>query len=83
MQTKQICFKERQKKSVEVRVKRYDEYNWFDLSQRGELGKLKVEELNKYLHFHKLSLKGLKADKVRRVMFHICRDIQHTEVDID
>ena len=46
--------------------------------RNGQLSKLLVEELNKYLDFHNLSLRGKKVDKVRvrrRVTAHPCHQL--------
>ena len=40
-------------------------------SSRDALKKLTVQELEKYLSHHQLSLKGLKNDKITRIMAHI------------
>lgn len=80
---KEIRSNERQKKSIEENQKSYKDYDWMEMCRKGELGKLKVKELDKYLKFNKLSERGLKADKVRRVMFHLCSDVQNTDVEIE
>lgn len=72
---KGIRAQDRQKKRDETQEKGYEEYDWSQLSEKGQLGKLKVSELEKYLKHHQLSEKGLKADKVRRIMFHVLKEV--------
>ncbi len=60
--------------------KDYEEYGWYEMTQIGQLGHLKVAELDKYLKHHHLSEKGKKADNVRRVLFHLCNDISNKEM---
>lgn len=53
--------------------KSYDSYKWEELSVNGQLKKLKVHELDKYLNYNKLNTTGKKLDKVKRITCHICR----------
>ncbi|KAL9967443.1 hypothetical protein ACROYT_G025665 [Oculina patagonica] len=43
------------------------------------MNKLYVEELNKYLDHHKLSLLGKKNDKIRRIMAHVALETNDAE----
>ncbi|XP_031575302.1 anaphase-promoting complex subunit 15-like [Actinia tenebrosa] len=50
----------------------YKDYNWKELAlSRENLTKFTVKELQKYLKYHQLSIKGVKNDKVLRIMAHI------------
>lgn len=59
----------------EARVeKKYEEYNWQDLYERGKISSLRVFELDKYIDHHRLSgkvHKMKKKDKVSLVLAHI------------
>ena len=47
-------------------------YDWKTIASTFKnMNKLYVEELNKYLDHHKLSLLGKKNDKIRRIMAHV------------
>ena len=64
--------KSKKRDKVEVKNKAYEYYDWIELSSsRDTLKKLTVKELEKYLTFHKLSLKGLKIDKITWIMAHV------------
>jgi len=45
-------------------------YDWKALVEKGELGTLKVPELDKYIEHNKLSKKGKKIDKIKRITVH-------------
>ena len=51
--------------------KTFEEYAWRDLVESGDLKKLLVSELNKYLKHYKLVSSGTKAEKIRRVSLHV------------
>ena len=53
--------------------KTFEEYAWRDLVESGDLKKLLVSELNKYLKHYKLVSSGTKAEKIRRVSLHVLR----------
>ena len=68
--------KKAEKKQVyltEQKNKTYKDYDWMTLFKNGSLNKLKVNELDKYLHYHKLckSLKLKKREKVNFIKAHI------------
>ena len=64
--------KSKKRDKVEVKNKAYEYYDWIELSSsRDTLKKLTVKELEKYLTFHKLSLKGMKIDKITRIIAHV------------
>ena len=68
--------KKAEKKQVyltEQKNKTYKDYDWMTLFNNGSLNKLKVNELDKYLHYHKLckSLKLKKREKVNFIKAHI------------
>ena len=54
------------------RQKGFYEYDWDTLCRTGEIQHLLLHEIEKYLNHFKLSIQGKKADKVRRVMAHVC-----------
>ena len=45
-------------------------YNWKGLSEEGELKKLTVGELNKYLGKYEFPMLGKKSEKVKRIQLH-------------
>ena len=47
------------------------EYAWLELVQSGNIQKLLVSELEKYLKHYKLSSSGTKADKIRKISLHV------------
>ena len=51
--------------------KTFEEYAWRDLVESGDLKKLLVSELNKYLKHYKLVSSGTKAEKIRRISLHV------------
>ena len=53
--------------------KTFEEYAWCDLVASGDLKKLLVSELNKYLKHYKLVSSGTKAEKIWRVSLHVLR----------
>ena len=53
--------------------KTFEENVWRDLVESGDLKKLLVSELNKYLKHYKLVSSGTKAEKIRRVSLHVLR----------
>ena len=56
----------------DVENKSYEDYEWIELSFSSDaLRKLTVKELDKYLTFHRLSMNGLRNDKVTRIMAHV------------
>lgn len=50
--------------------KTVEEYSWLELVQSGNIKKLLVSELGKYLKHYKLSSSGTKADKIRKISLH-------------
>ena len=48
-----------------------DDYAWLELVQSGNIKKLLVSELEKYLKHYKLSNSGTKADKIRKISLHV------------
>ena len=65
----------------EQESKRYQEYEWTKLFEEGELTKLKVKELDKYLIHHNLrkSLNLRKKEKVTLISSHIASSRLQTE----
>jgi hypothetical protein len=62
-----------------------NDYNWEALVHDGQLGKLLIPELNRYLVKHGLSLKGKKGDKVRRIIANVSKSFEkhgHDEIEI-
>ena len=72
--TRNIREKDRKEKRQQRKEKSFDEYNWDILGRTGKLQQLKVQELEKYLKHFNLSFKGKKADKIRRILAHVCND---------
>ena len=52
-------------------AKSVHDYDWQRLIDSGQLKKLRVPELNKYLVHHKLSSQGKKAEKLKRITWHV------------
>ena len=69
---KNIRTNDRLKKQQQRRQKGFYEYDWDTLCRTGEIQHLLLHEIEKYLNHFKLSIQGKKADKVRRVMAHVC-----------
>lgn len=69
--TKNIRESDRKEKRQEREQKSFEEYDWDMLVKTGAIQKLKVKELEKYLKHFNLSVRGKKADKVRRVLAHV------------
>ena len=65
----------RAKRRVEKKNKRSQksvhQYAWLELVETGNIKKLLVSELEKYLEHYKLSNSGAKADKIRRISLHV------------
>ena len=70
---KTIRSNQRKLDKQERNEKSYDSYKWEELSVNGQLKKLKVQELDKYLNYHNLNKSGKKLDKEKRITCHICR----------
>ena len=51
--------------------KTVEEYAWLELVQSGNIKKLLVSELEKYLKHYKLSSIGAKADEIRKISLHV------------
>ena len=66
-QRSQLRAAQRGRKSQQLRQKTFEEYEWRQLVLGGEISKLKVFELDKYLDKHNLltGKKALKDDKVK------------------
>ena len=81
----EIRTRERKKDKDQMNIKTYDDYKWNELVEKGTIGKLLVQELNKYLTHHNLSMIGKKKDKIRRIIAHVyrCRDAEFSGLDID
>jgi hypothetical protein len=70
--SKEIRSNQRKRDKDILKSKEYKDYEWKVLAaSRESLNKLTVYELEKYLKYHKLSFKGLKKDKIVRIMAHI------------
>ncbi len=70
--TRNLRSKDRLQRRQETRDKRFGDYDWDSLCLTGKVKKLNVQELEKYLSHFRLSSKGKKEDKVRRVIAHVC-----------
>ena len=65
---------DRHQKRTKKQNKTFDDYDWELLVRNGQLQKLLLSELDKYLNKFNLSLKGKKADKVRKfLLMHVIR----------
>ena len=65
--------KQERRKEKQVRPLRYVHcYDWKTLVEKGELGTLKVPELEKYIEHNKRSKNGKKIDKIKRITIHYC-----------
>ena len=62
---------DRHQKRRDKQTKLFDDYDWEGLIRSGQLSKLSISELEKYLNKFSLSLKGKKADKVRKITTHV------------
>jgi hypothetical protein len=62
-------FEKRQVLLEEEKNKKFEEYDWLSLLREGALKKLKVNELDKYLHHYKLCT-SLKLKKKREDRLH-------------
>lgn len=60
----------------ESREKPYNEYDWQQRVIDGDLKKLTVSELEKYLKHHNLPQTGKKTDKVRRIICHVSGNVE-------
>ena len=69
---KNIRADDRLKKQQNRRQKGFQDYDWDTLCRTGEIQKLLLHEIEKYLSHFNLPVLGKKADKVRRVMAHVC-----------
>lgn len=58
-----------------------EEYDWMELVLKGELGKLTVLELNKYLTKHNLKMKGRKAEKINAITADVLRRNQPNVIE--
>ena len=58
-------------RKTNVLKKTVEEYAWLELIQSGNIKKLFVSELEKYLKHYKLSSSGTKADKMRKISLHV------------
>ena len=76
-QRSQMTAAQRGRKSQQLSQKTFEEYDWRQLVLRGEISKMKVFELDKYLDKHNL-LTGKKArlkdDKVKCIISHVLRN---------
>ena len=51
--------------------KAFEDYDWDDLIATGKIGRLKVQELDKYLNHHQIPICGLlKNDKIEAIRCH-------------
>ena len=53
--------------------KKYEEYDWLNLVLQGEIDKLTVHELDKYIDKHNLGKKGKKKDKLSAITADVLR----------
>jgi len=66
----EIRRQERKKENQARALKDVHCYDWKTLVEKGELGTLKVPELNKYIEHNKLSKNGKKIDKIKQITVH-------------
>jgi len=66
----EIRSQERKKENQATALKDVHCYYWKTLLEKGELGTLKVPELNKYIEHNQLSKNGKKIDKIKRITVH-------------
>ena len=78
---KKIRQNERILEQARRKERTYEGYNWLKLVLRGELSKLTILELDKYLKKHKLNLKGRKSDKVNAITVNVLRTNQANVVE--
>lgn len=79
--TRIIRQKERATEQAKRKEKGYEEYDWMELVLKGELAKLTVLELNKYLTKHNLQQKGKKAEKVNAITADVLRRNQPNVIE--
>ena len=58
-------------RKTNVLKKTVEEYAWLKLVQSGNIKKLLVSELEKYIKHYKLSSSGTKADKMRKISLRV------------
>ena len=75
-QRSQMRAAQRGRKSQQLRQKTFEEYEWRQLGLGGEISKLKVFKLDKYLDKHNLltGKKVLKDDQVKCIISHFLRN---------
>jgi hypothetical protein len=78
---KNIRQKERSTAQARRKEKGYEEYDWMGLVLKGELGKLTVLELNKYLTKHNLKMKGRKSEKISAITADVLRRNQPNVIE--
>jgi len=73
-QRPQMRAAQRGRKSQQLRQKTFEEYEWRQLGLGGEISKLKVFKLDKYLDKHNLltGKKALKDDQVKCIISQTC-----------
>ena len=71
--TKQIRARTREAEQNRRKEKTHEEYDWLVLVLQGQLNKLKVQELNKYITENKLNTEGKKQDKINAITADVLR----------
>ena len=64
-------------------AKSVHDYDWQQLIDSGELKKLRVPGLNKYLVYHELSSQGKKPEKLKRTTWYVLGSEAHSLSDED
>ena len=66
-----IRAREKERKKLLKQAKKFSDYNWKDLSDKGKLMSLTKLELKRYLTHYKLSSQGKKVDWAKRIESHL------------
>ena len=73
---KNVRQEEKRKAKKDEETKGYGDYNWEELYKSGNLKKLKVPELNKYIFHHNLSRRKMsKSEKLNLLSAHISKGL--------
>ncbi|CAB4011421.1 Transient receptor potential cation channel subfamily A member 1 [Paramuricea clavata] len=79
--TKQIRSRGRAEEQRHRKERKYDEYDWINLVLQGELSKLTIPELDKYITENKLNKKGKKKDKLDAITADVLRKHQGRPIE--
>lgn len=78
-QSKDIRRRDRIQQQKKKKENEYADYNWLDIIVNGSLKTMTISELNKYLQYHNLSMRGKKEDKVKAVTCDVIRRADRNE----